>query len=720
MMLFAIICFVNILSVRGNNETSNNGTKFKADIDSKDNSIDSVTMLAHDISQTLQYKVLENVKYKKCCPEGEYLNLAGMTRGSYHQTPCVPYNNTYTPLNLVDEESGSMAVIKNSTVRQVNSGLPICPPDHKLELLMEGMVPYHITTSGKFVMQLPSGKITVTDYCSDHAVSDMAPVTEAALLCFKTPTAKDSCGDRPCVSSCCGFDKTYVYNTGCVPSNELYSPQFKNKNGEHQEAPDYSTHMSILTCPKQFLLRPEQPGQEHDEFYLLPSGDLFTTIDGLSRSADEYCVTYFSDSRNSSSESIAMVCVPEVSARDSKAWFFILTTSLMTLSCLFLLITLVIHVIVPDLRNLHGKNLISYIIALLFAMIFLVIAQTMHLESVACKVVGIGIQLFFLSAFFWLNVMSFDIWWGLRGWSGNTGGIKHHTARQFIRYSVYAWGSPLIITGVAIILDFVPGIPDSVIKPKYGQRKCWLDDDSALAAYFYGPIGVLLLVNLIFFILTSWTLYIATKVSKHAIHQSTTTHKKRYLVYLKLFLVMGVIWNFEIISWKVGPPNMWLATDIINALQGLLVFIIVICKRKTFNQINQTLKCFCRKIKCPVKRNLFHWSRSYSIYTGEKSSITFKSVAIKTKSTSLSQSGSESRNIKLLRLHSEPRLPTYLLDKTIEDTTGGDSLLRKILTNASTDQTVQRTKQDSDDAVTNKTTHVRDSCCDNHAYVQDT
>lgn len=50
-------------------------------------------------------------------------------------------------------------------------------------------------------------------------------------------------------------------------------------------------------------------------------------------------------------------------------------------------------------------------------------------------------------------------------------------------------------------------------------------------------------------------------------------------VCLKLVVVMGVTWMADVISWAVGGPHyFWYLTDLINALQGVLIFIVVGCQ----------------------------------------------------------------------------------------------------------------------------------------------
>ncbi|ROT82886.1 putative G-protein coupled receptor Mth2-like [Penaeus vannamei] len=47
-----------------------------------------------------------------------------------------------------------------------------------------------------------------------------------------------------------------------------------------------------------------------------------------------------------------------------------------------------------------------------------------------------------------------------------------------------------------------------------------------------------------------------------------------------LFCLMALCWVTEILSWKIHPLEMWILTDIINSLQGFIVFVIFVTSRK--------------------------------------------------------------------------------------------------------------------------------------------
>jgi len=55
---------------------------------------------------------------------------------------------------------------------------------------------------------------------------------------------------------------------------------------------------------------------------------------------------------------------------------------------------------------------------------------------------------------------------------------------------------------------------------------------------------------------------------------------------------MGVNWLAEIISWATdsdGSEYVWYVTDIGNSLQGVLIFLIFVCKKRVLNLLNKKL-----------------------------------------------------------------------------------------------------------------------------------
>ena len=86
----------------------------------------------------------------------------------------------------------------------------------------------------------------------------------------------------------------------------------------------------------------------------------------------------------------------------------------MMISIPFLLTTFCIYGFFSELRNLHGKSLMCFVLGLLIMYTFLIIIQfqadSFALESIACVFCGYMIYTGVLLSFFWMNVMCYDIW----------------------------------------------------------------------------------------------------------------------------------------------------------------------------------------------------------------------------------------------------------------------------------------------------------------------
>ncbi|KRT81115.1 hypothetical protein AMK59_5299, partial [Oryctes borbonicus] len=104
--------------------------------------------------------------------------------------------------------------------------------------------------------------------------------------------------------------------------------------------------------------------------------------------------------------------------------------------------------------------------------------------------------------------------------------------------------------------------------------------------YFFGPIGILLTINLTLFAATAREL--TCGLWKRELVKSTTERAALGRVCIKLVVVMGVSWIADIISWLVGgPQEVWYFTDVINCLSGVFIFIVVGCQPQVLTAVKR-------------------------------------------------------------------------------------------------------------------------------------
>ena len=171
----------------------------------------------------------------------------------------------------------------------------------------------------------------------------------------------------------------------------------------------------------------------------------------------------------------------------------------------------------------------------------------------------------YMSTFAWMTCVAGDTWRVLKK---SELCIQDNPNRSLVKYFLVSWLLPLIISGLAVGLDYLP-IPDQY-KPKFGGWACWITNMKGILLYFVTPVSAFITINMIFFVLTSSSL---RKTFKSANEVRTSTDKsKQYFVYFKLFILMGLTWIIGIIAAWADTPAVWFLFIFLNTSQGMFIF----------------------------------------------------------------------------------------------------------------------------------------------------
>ncbi|GFT86220.1 g-protein coupled receptor Mth2 [Nephila pilipes] len=248
----------------------------------------------------------------------------------------------------------------------------------------------------------------------------------------------------------------------------------------------------------------------------------------------------------------------------------------MIASCLCLIFSIAVYAILPEFRNVNGKNLISMSSCLLttFLMLILDLIIRNYAPFQVCFTIAMIIHVTFLGTFFWTNVMAFDIWKTLTEMKSK-GEVKKHS-KKYLKYSIYAWTATILTSLPAAIFEATDWVPWTY-RPKFGVTRCWLSDATAFYYYFNLPVGVILACNLVMFILIVRKLRIIKKMTAIL---NVKQQQERTNLYFKLFLVMGITWSTEFLPWVTGIPGLYALAGMLTALHGCFLFFIFICKKR--------------------------------------------------------------------------------------------------------------------------------------------
>ncbi|XP_071794679.1 uncharacterized protein [Asterias amurensis] len=218
-----------------------------------------------------------------------------------------------------------------------------------------------------------------------------------------------------------------------------------------------------------------------------------------------------------------------------------------SISLVFLAMSLFTYYMFPELRNLPGKNMMSFLVALFALLVTFLIAVGSPLSQLtlgskaSCLTFAVLIHYFLMAVFFWSNIISlhFVRTFGLGVRMRLTGSTND--GRVFRLYSLYGWGAPIVIAGVGCALHFLVEIG--------GQREtvyngCIISGGEAAIYLVAIPLSCLMGLNAVFFTVTFMGIRKTRKdvqLVRKRKGRLETFHMELSL-FVKTFVATGLLW----------------------------------------------------------------------------------------------------------------------------------------------------------------------------------
>ncbi|XP_026821272.1 probable G-protein coupled receptor Mth-like 3 [Rhopalosiphum maidis] len=459
------------------------------------------------------------------------------------------------------------------------------------------------------LVDVPAGGVSGLMGAADASADGLPPgycfdLTPSEELVARTCRPRDQYCDRgryTCVNKCCKGDRMIVAETGgCKKSETPFAlSAYETDAGGRPAGRANSTvlpYYARLACAKRDKVR--------GGFALTAGGSLYLTGDAALVPATRYCVEYYAVAGPPAAVGLeAFVCAsvagPAAAAVDTRGswkYFVILAGSVPSIVCLAL--TLLVYATLSGLRNVHGYNVMCYVACLLLSFVCLLTIQWLQdaIDGQPCVFFGYFTLFAFLTTFCWLNVICFDIYWMLR--YNNSINRNSSISVRTIIYHIYCWGLSSICVSTGYLFQHSHNEMLLKFSPDIGTRSCWFSDDTNYGniVFFILPVSVMLSANLILFMLTAiHCSRIKSELNKFKRTDSKTQRflvdKEKFVMSIKLFLVMGIPWTFEILS-KILQNDwfIWHILDEINALQGVMIFIIFVAKRKVLISLRKKFR----------------------------------------------------------------------------------------------------------------------------------
>ncbi|XP_069132197.1 uncharacterized protein [Argopecten irradians] len=333
----------------------------------------------------------------------------------------------------------------------------------------------------------------------------------------------------------------------------------------------------------------------------------------------------FGEFRKNASSSLLQICIDDFdrmmashvgaetnSIEDTVKFVLqVMSFTCVCLSVLGLFITFLTYCFFSPLRTLPGKNNMCLIASLFFSQFLTQLGILQSKDRKLCATFGLLIHYFWLATFFSMNVCSYHMF-QVFVFPLKLAKDKKSERLTHICYLGYCLGLPIVIISVYVGIS-VSG-EGSI---GYGSdNKCFISSLLAFMASFIGPIFIICLANIVFF---SVTAYHISKVPRVTSNKSS---RREVTVHIKLFLLTGISWIFQLIDSFVPMSFFSIVVNLVNASQGIFIFMAYSVNRRVRSYYRQslTLKTLSAVLTSSSGRGISSWGKRPPAPESEKSS----------------------------------------------------------------------------------------------------
>ncbi|KAL7883679.1 hypothetical protein SRHO_G00013370 [Serrasalmus rhombeus] len=261
----------------------------------------------------------------------------------------------------------------------------------------------------------------------------------------------------------------------------------------------------------------------------------------------------------------------------------------LSLICLFICI-LTFH-FVRSIQSTRTKIHLHLCISLFIANLVFLAGITQTQNEVCCSIVAILLHFFFLAALCWMCLEGVQLF--------NMVVLVFNTTVRPLYLMLGGYGVPALIVIISA----------SINARGYGtKRHCWLNLKDGFIWSFFGPVCVIIVVNVFFFLITVWKL--AEKFSFLNQDLSKLQKIKSFTITaIAQLCVLGTMWIFGCFQFEGGSLVMSYLFTIFNSLQGVLVFVMHCLLSK---QVREEYARILTSLCAPQKKKYSEFSTNQS------------------------------------------------------------------------------------------------------------
>ncbi len=254
------------------------------------------------------------------------------------------------------------------------------------------------------------------------------------------------------------------------------------------------------------------------------------------------------------------------------------TLACLAVSIVCLAVRIILQNFVSSFQTRPGQLQLQLTIAMLFSFVLLIVGPFLQDKPVVCVTAAALLDFAFLATFVWMNIIAVDTWLVFCPSSAFSKANENKTS--LCVPLCLGWGLPLLMSLIVTVLNQTD--LEERFRPDFGGYRCWFTQRIAMLLYFGVPVGCSIFVNLVIFVASVVNLQKALQKGNFSVKPEG---RKHFVVYVRLFVLMGITWSLGIISPFVNQPVLDVIFVFLSSLQGFFLFVSFTCNRRVITEV---------------------------------------------------------------------------------------------------------------------------------------
>ncbi|XP_029163543.1 probable G-protein coupled receptor Mth-like 10 [Nylanderia fulva] len=411
----------------------------------------------------------------------------------------------------------------------------------------------------------------------------------------------EMCHNDTCIRLCCSLGERLVHGN-CIPERVeyIFPNVYMNDSTQSEKRMNVLFELAINdSCREDYYLLSKSFQWDYKIF---TNGSIYLPYYKIFVESTSYCLAVVD--RNEFEVIICFKTYDKLKEILNKKRMALLTTiyqniteiSVYIIPILFLGSVFLVYSIMPELQNKHGFMLRNYsgAVSVVYGIDVVYFFIKSDIQYPVCVTIAFLKYFCYMASYFWLSIMSFDMWFTFRGFSSLVRNVRQQEKKKLIYYTIFAWGCPFMLAILCVSMDILSAYVNvpPILQPEFHLGDCWFFKIGPHLLYYY-VLSSMCVINSI-----CLSIYTALKIArfnkelnsclKNSESKCFNDYKKWLNLYLQLFIVLFIAMGIEwlIITASLLYKNLsiyniiWYVVNFMGIMQSLCIFVIFVCKKR--------------------------------------------------------------------------------------------------------------------------------------------